>query len=118
MGKNAHEHITTFKDISMLVATDVIKGTHIDQYIKAMRAATLTPDLLLKFCIFIHVYIHEQNPIDEDKLIHFLSYLLERSAEMIESFAKMEEKADVSSRSKSVCSRPVSTRSEEAVICK
>ena len=111
--------VTYYKKLAILVANDCHKK--LESYITAMMHATLTPELLLKYLILVHLCLQELPQfLSNQPLVDFLGYLLQSSAEMSQHFAKLDEKEEgrISCIIKPVCSHSASTRSEELVLCK
>lgn len=73
--------MTSYKDLAILVVSEIIKHHKIKTYITAMLKALINPELLLKYSILIHIYLQEQNNTQPDQnVIDFLSHLLKISA--------------------------------------
>jgi hypothetical protein len=49
--------MTSYKELAMLIASDIIKKKKINTYITAMNNAIVTPELLIKYSSFIHIYL-------------------------------------------------------------
>jgi len=111
---------TSYKEIALLVLTEIIRHKKIESYIAAMNHASLTPELLLKYSILIHVYLQEQPNALPKSAVDLLAHLLQTSSSMVQHYASAEEREEgcSSSNPRSVCTRSASTRSEEIMICK
>ena len=49
--------MTSYKELAVLVVSDIIKKNKINAYITAMNNAIITPELLIKYSTLIHIYL-------------------------------------------------------------
>lgn len=84
--------MTSYKELAVLVVSDIIKKNKINAYITAMNNAIITPELLIKYSTLIHIYLQESNNcLPEQNITEFLGHLLQISELKIQQYTKMEE---------------------------
>lgn len=49
--------------MAMLVLIELVRGKHLNVYLDEMEKTTLSPELILKYSILIHIYIQEKHQI-------------------------------------------------------
>ena len=49
--------LTVFRKLALVVVNEVLKGNRLNSYLSAMTKELSTPDLLLKYAVFIHLYL-------------------------------------------------------------
>jgi len=49
--------MTSYKELAVLIISDIIKKNKLNAYITAMNNATITPELLIKYSTLIHIYL-------------------------------------------------------------
>ena len=83
MAVGGYKHVTTFRTLAILVYSDIAKANRFDNYLDIMNKTSLTPDLVLKYGVLVHIYIQERSKINSDKLMTFLGRLLEACSKLI-----------------------------------
>ena len=54
------KQITSFRSMAMLVLIELVRGKHLNVYLDEMERVTLSPELILKYSILVHIYLQER----------------------------------------------------------